>query len=367
MIPLANLARQHAKLAVPLRAAIDEVFARSAFVSGPFVERFERAFTEQIGNPAARTIGVSNGTAAIALVLDALGIGAGDEVIMPSHTFAATAEAIRHVGATPVFCDIETASYTADPASIASMVSERTRAVIPVHINGSPADVDAIAAALPKDRPIAIVEDAAQAHLATLRGRPLGTIGIAGTFSFYPAKNLGACGDAGAIVTVNAPLGERVAKLRDHGRMSKYEHDLVGYNHRMDGLQGAILTVKLAHLREWTARRRALAAAYDARMRPAGFKTIEPHPDGEAVYHLYVVEVSNRKEVQAALTARGIATGIHYPVPMHRQPAFRPWSKGTLPHTERIVSRIVSLPLCSDLADDELDQITEEFLKVARP
>jgi dTDP-4-amino-4,6-dideoxygalactose transaminase len=367
MIPLANLARQHADLAAPLRAAIDEVFARSAFISGPFVERFERAFSEQLGHSAARTIGVANGTAAISLVLEALGIGAGDEVIMPSHTFAATAEAVRHVGAIPVFCDIETASYTADAVSVASCVTERTRAVIPVHINGSPADIDAIAAALPKQRAIAIVEDTAQAHLATLRGRPLGTIGIAGTFSFYPAKNLGACGDAGAVVTVDAALGGRIAKLRDHGRMSKYEHDLVGYNQRMDGLQGAILAMKLQHLRAWTARRRALVNAYDARLRPAGFKTIEPHAEGEAVYHLYVVEVSNRDEVQAALAAKGIATGIHYPVPMHRQPAFRAWAKGSLPNTERIVSRIVSLPLCPYLSENELEQVTKEFLKVARP
>lgn len=367
MIPLANLARQHDALAAPLRAAIDEVFARSAFISGPFVERFERAFSEQLGHPRARTIGVSNGTAAIALVLEALGIGRDDEVIIPSHTFAATAEAVRHVGATPVFCDLEEASYTADPASVASLVSPRTRAVIPVHINGAPSDIDAIAAALPKAQKIAIIEDTAQAHLATLRGRPLGTLGIAGTFSFYPAKNLGACGDAGAVVTVDASLGERVAKLRDHGRASKYEHDAVGHNHRMDGLQGAILAVKLAHLRKWTDRRRALAAAYDARLRPAGFKTIEPHSEGEAVYHLYVVEVSNRDDVQAALAASGIATGIHYPLPLHMQPAFRCWAKGALPRTEHIVQRIVSLPLCPYLTDDELERIADAFLKVARP
>jgi dTDP-4-amino-4,6-dideoxygalactose transaminase len=367
LIPLANLARQHAELAAPLHAAIDAVFASSAFISGPFVEKFERAYSERLGSPAVRTIGVSNGTSAISLVLEALGIGAGDEVILPGHTFIATAEAVRHVGATPVLCDIETASYTADPASIASLVTERTKAVLPVHLNGIPADIDAIAAVLPRDRPIAVVEDAAQAHLATLRGRPLGTIGIAGTFSFFPAKNLGACGDAGAVVTRDAALAERVAKLRNHGRVTKYEHDIVGYNHRMDGLQGAILAVKLAYLPAWNARRRLLAEAYDARLRPAGFKTIEPNPDGEGVYHLYVVEVSNRDAVQAALDARGIASGIHYPVPLHRQPALRRWARGALPHTERIVPRILSLPLCPYLSDDELDRIVEGFHTVARP
>jgi dTDP-4-amino-4,6-dideoxygalactose transaminase len=365
-IPLVNLQRQHSELRASLQAAMDDVFASGAFISGPFVAKFEQAFAEEL-DVGAWVIGVSNGTSAISLVLEALGVGSGDEVILPAHTFAATAEAVRRVGATPVFCDIDPLNYTANPTSIASLANDRTRAVIAVHLYGSPADLQAIRRALPQGDRIAIIEDSAQAHLARYRGTTVGTIGLAGTFSFFPGKNLGACGDAGAVVTLDGALAERVAKLRDHGRHSKYEHDIVGYNERMDGIQGAILSAKLPRLRDWNRRRREIAAYYDSRFQPAGFKTIVNLQENQSVYHLYVVEVSNRDEVCARFRDRDIATGIHYPLPLHMQPAFRGWSRGALSNTERIAERVVSLPICPYLSDSEAEEIAGLFLVAARP
>jgi dTDP-4-amino-4,6-dideoxygalactose transaminase len=371
MIPLVNLSRLHAEMKADLDAAIAGVFADNAFIGGPHVRRFEDAFSELLGPHASgrplRTVGVSSGTSALSLVLEALGIGPGDEVIVPAHTFAATAESVRHVGATPVFADIEPRAYTLAASEVARLLTPRTRAVVPVHIYGGSADLDAIAAVLPADGSVALVEDAAQAHLGAWRGRSLGAVGVAGTFSFYPGKNLGAVGDAGAVTCADPGLAERIAKLRDHGRMSKYEHDAVGYNHRMDGLQGAVLAAKLPRLRGWTDRRRALARAYDAALKPRGFKTIEPLPGSDCVYHLYVVEVSNREETLAALARAGVQAGVHYPVPLHRQPAFERWADGPLPATEAAAARIVSLPLCAHMTDAERETVAAAFLAAAKP
>lgn len=371
MIPLVNLSRQHHDLAVDLQAAYDAVLGDTAFIGGPFVEAFERQFAEALDRPGdeppLQCIGVSSGTSALSLLLEALEIGPGDEVIVPTHTFAATAESVLHVGATPVFADIETGAYTLDAASVRDLLTERTRAVVPVHIYGGAADLDALAAVLPGDRRVHVIEDTAQGHLGEWKGRKLGAQSSGGTFSFYPGKNLGACGDAGAVTVRDPAVARMIRKLRDHGRMSKYEHDVVGYNHRMDGLQGAFLSAKLPHLAGWTERRRALAGRYDAALRPLGFKTIEPIEGSLCVYHLFVVEVANRDDVQTALSAAGIATGVHYPVPLHRQPAFAKYATRPLPATERIVDRIVSLPICPHLTDEEQAQVIAAFVKVAQP
>lgn len=364
-IPLVNLSRQYDSLRDEMTAAIGEVLESKAFILGPFVEKFEREFASY--HEAAHAIGCSSGTSAISLIFEALGVVAGDEVITVGHTFAASGGAVRNVGAVPVFIDIEEKAYGLDAACIEAAITSRTKAIMPVHIYGTPCDMDAIGEIARKHN-LFVVEDAAQGHGATYKGRKIGGIGIAASFSFYPGKNLGAYGDAGAITTNDAVLAEKIRKLRDHGRMSKYTHDIIGYNHRMDGIQAAVLSAKLKHLPAWTERRRALAGCYHSAFRSLGFKTVEPPKDVTSVYHLYVVEVSNREAIRHALGAAGIATGVHYPVPLHKQPAFAPWSHGvSLPVTERIVDRIISLPICADLSDEEQTKVIATFVGVARP
>lgn len=364
-IPFVDLARQIEELRPELLSALTAVVDARAFIQGPFLEAFERDFASFTG--AARVLGCANGTVAISLALEAAGIGIGDEVIVPAHTFAATAAAVCHVGAKPVFVDIEPAAYAIDAAQVVDAVTPRTKAVLPVHLYGVPADLEQLVDQL-RGKGISIIEDAAQAHGATLRGKPVGSWGAAATYSFYPGKNLGAFGDAGAIATSDDMVATKVRKLRDHGRQSKYVHDVIGYNHRMDGMQGAILSVKLKYLARWNEHRRALAARYDSRLKSAGFKTIQPPRGAVPVYHLYIVEVSNRDTVQNVLKANGIESGIHYPVPLHRQPAYAHLAGGrTLPVTERIASRIVSLPICGHLQDDDQDYVIDTFLASAKP
>ncbi len=362
-IPFVNLGRQIERLRPDLVAAFEAVLDSRGFIKGPHVSAFEAAFAEALGGP--HTVGCANGTAAVALALEAAGIGPGDEVIVPSHTFIATAEAVCHVGATPVFCDIDGDTYTLDPEDVERCLTPRTRAVIPVHIYGTPADMDAVMA-LAAAHNLVVVEDCAQAHLATYKGRMAGTIGTAGTFSFFPGKNLGALGDAGAVTTMDPVLAERIRKLADHGRLSKYEHDIVGYNQRLDGLQAAMLSVKLPHLRAWTERRQAVAAYYDSRLKPVGIKVITPPPGAVSVYHLYTVEVDDQKKTAAALSALGVETGVHYPCPLHLQPAFRHLRGGALPNAERAAARVLSLPICGEITDEEAEYACDQVLAVLR-
>jgi dTDP-4-amino-4,6-dideoxygalactose transaminase len=364
-IPLVNLDRQYHTIHDEIAGAIAQVLESKAFILGPFVEKFEREFAEFHGVRYA--VGCSSGTSAISLALEAMGIGQGDEVVTVGLTFAATASAVRHVGAVPVFVDVEPASYTMDPRSLEAAITSQTRAIVPVHLYGTPCDMDVICEIAAR-RGLVVLEDAAQAHGAAWDDRMVGGWGRAATFSFYPGKNLGAYGDAGAVTTNDPELAERIRRLRDHGRVSKYAHDIVGYNHRMDGMQGAILSVKLRHLSKWNERRRAVAARYDAALRPVGFKTIDPGDRATPVYHLYVVEVSNRARVQKALADCGIATGVHYPVPLHQQAAFAPWAGGrSLEVTERIAGRIMSLPICGDISDADQDRVIEAFRAAAAP
>jgi len=363
-IPFVNLDRQYDALRSEINKAIQAVIDSKAFIQGPYVRAFEESFAAFCG--CSYVIGCSNGTSALSLALEALGVGPGDEVITVAHTFAATANAIKHVGALPVFVDIEPNAYTMDPAALACALTPRTKAVLPVHLYGTPCDMVQIKSAT-SQRGIAILEDAAQAHGASLCGRPVGSFGDAATYSFYPGKNLGAYGDAGAIATNDDELARRLGKLRDHGRSSKYLHDIYGYNHRMDGIQGAVLSVKLKSLARWNARRRDLARRYDAAFADRKFKTILAPRDAVPVYHLYIVEVSNRDEVARKMEADGIATGVHYPVPLHRQESFRKDAGNlVLPTTERIAERILSLPICGELSDAEQDRVIESFLSVAR-
>lgn len=362
-IPFVNLGRQIERLRPDLVAAFEAVLDSRGFIKGPHVAAFEAAFAGAIASP--HVVGCANGTAAVALALEAAGIGPGDEVIVPSLTFIATGEAVCHVGATPVFCDVDPDTYTICVKDLERRLTPRTRAVIPVHLYGTPADMDAVMA-IASAHGLAVIEDCAQAHLATHRGRSAGTIGTAGCFSFFPGKNLGALGDAGAVATADAALAERIRKLADHGRLSKYEHDIVGYNQRLDGLQAAMLSVKLPHLPAWTARRQTVAAYYDSRLKAAGVKVITPPPGAVSVYHLYVIEVDDQDKTAAGLAALGVETGVHYPCPLHLQPAFRHLRGEALPNAERAASRILSLPVCGEITDDEAAYVCDQVLVVLR-
>jgi len=365
-IPLVDLQQQYREHRADFLRVIDEVCASASFIQGPHLKRFEASFVGRIG--ATHGIGCSSGTSALSLILEAMGIGRGDEVITVANSFFATAEAICNVGAVPVFVDVDAVTYTIDPQAAAAAVTPRTRAVLAVHLYGTPCDMGALSA-LCQRHGLALIEDAAQAHLATYRGAYAGTLGDAAGFSFYPGKNLGAFGDAGFVTARDDAMAQRVRKLRDHGRSSKYEHDVIGYNHRMDALQAAVLQVKLDYLDEWTAARRRHAAAYDTRIAAAGFQVMQAPEEAEGSYHLYVVQVSNRAEVQAVLADAGIATGIHYPVPLHRQPALAHLGipEGALPVTERQAQRVLSLPLYPEMTSEQRDRVATAFLAVARP
>lgn len=355
-IPLVDLKAQYRSIRGELDAAIQRVIDGAGFIMGPEVQAFERAFAATC--EVEHCIGVSSGTAALILALRALGIGPGDEVITVAHTFIATAEAICAVGARPVFVDIEPHTYTLDPAALDAAITSATRAVIPVHIYGQPADmtqINEIAAA----HSLAVIEDAAQAHSATWQGRKAGTLATLGCFSFYPGKNLGAYGDAGAITTNDAALAERLRLLRNHGRRSKYLHEQIGFGERLDTLQAAILHAKVAHLEAWTAARRRLAARYSEHLANCELVLPAVAPDAEPAWHLYVVRTPRRDALLEHLKAHGVEAGIHYPVPLHRQPAFAAFDYPALPVTETVAATCLSLPLYPELTDAQQDRVIE--------
>jgi dTDP-4-amino-4,6-dideoxygalactose transaminase len=336
-----------------VRRAIDRVIDRGWFVLGPEVSAFEQEFAAASG--AAHAAGVGTGTDAIALILRALDIGPGDEVITSPLSAAYSALAVIMAGARPVFADVDPRRATIDPERIEERVTPRTRAVLPVHLYGQPADMDAIARVAARHG-LAVVEDCCQAHLATSGGRPVGTIGVAGAFSFYPTKNLGALGDGGAVVTSDAALADRVKRLRNGGQTDRYHHLEPGINSRLDDMQAAILRARLPRLRGWTDRRRALAARYRSRLAGAPVELL-PERDGGHVYHLFVVRSPERDALQAHLASRGIETLIHYPIPIPRQPAMAGQHPADCPVAARLCGEILSLPLHPALRDDEVDEI----------
>jgi dTDP-3-amino-3,4,6-trideoxy-alpha-D-glucose transaminase len=342
--------------AAEVRAAIDRVLARGWFILGPEVEAFEQEFATASGT--AYAVGVGNGTDAIALTLRALGIGPGDEVITTPLSAAFSALAILMAGARPVFVDVDPVRLTIDPDRIAAAVGPRTRAIVPVHLYGHPADMTAIERVAARHN-LALVEDCCQAHLATCDGRPVGTIGVAGAFSFYPTKNLGALGDGGAIVTSDRALADRLKRLRNGGQIDRYHHEDAGVNSRLDELQAAVLRARLLRLPAWTSRRRELAAHYRQRLVDCG--GVEPLAtvDPGSVYHLFVVRTRARRDVQVHLAARGVETLIHYPVPITRQPAMAGVDPADCPIAARACDEVLSLPFHPALADADLDQIAE--------
>ncbi len=362
VIPLVDLKAQYAALRGDIDAAIARVIANTSFIMGPEVRAFEEAFAAYC--QADHAVGVSSGTAAIELTLRALGIGPGDEVITTPFTFIATAEAISATGATPVFADIDPATYNLAPNAVEAAITPATRALLPVHLYGQPADMPALAA-IAERHGLFLIEDAAQAHGAELDGRRVGSLGQAACFSFYPGKNLGAYGDGGAVTTNDALLAARLRKLRDHGRSSKYVHDELGYGHRLDALQAAILAAKLPHLDAANTARRRLAARYQELLAETDL-TLPSAPEGVApVWHLFVVRTMRRDGLMASLRQQGIETGIHYPLPLHLQPAYR-WlgaESGAFPVAEAAAQQVLSLPLFPEMTDQQQDRVAAALLE----
>ncbi|MQA31495.1 MAG: erythromycin biosynthesis sensory transduction protein eryC1 [Luteitalea sp.] len=337
-----------------VRAAIDRVVTSGSFILGAEVAAFESEFAAASG--AAHAVGVGSGTDAIALILRALDIGPGDEVITTPLSAAFTALAVMMVGARPVFADIDPTRLTIGPDAVAAAVTARTRAILPVHLYGQSADMEALAR-VASHHGLPIVEDCCQAHLATAAGRPVGTIGVAGAFSFYPTKNLGALGDGGAVVTNEASLAERIKRLRNGGQSHRCHHELPGINSRLDEMQAAILRARLPHLGGWTAARRRLAALYHAELAGAPAVTVPPPLDAGHVYHLFVVLTPRRTRLQQHLAARGIDTLVHYPVSIARQPALAAMAPADCPRAARICDELLSLPLHPGLTDRAVRQV----------
>lgn len=351
-IPLVDLKAQYESIRADIHEAIDRVLERQTFIIGPETHAFEEEFAAFSG--ANEAVAVSNGTTAIELALWATGVGPGDEVITTSWTFWATTEAILRVGAVPVFVDVREDDWTIDPVRVAEAVTPRTKAILPVHIFGHPADVPALAAIAP------VLEDAAQAHGGGYHDRSIGADAVAATYSFYPGKNLGAYGDAGALTTNDTALAALLRQMRDHGRTTKYEHPIAGTNARCSELQCAVLRVKLERLREWTDTRQRLATHYEKTLAGTGVGWQKTQPWAEHARHLFVITSPERDRIRESLAEEGIDTGIHYPIPVHKQPglAGREWrAVGDLAITERLADEVLSLPLFPELADASVARI----------
>ena len=357
-IRFADLATQNARLRPELDAAIAGVLDRSEFVLGPPVARFESKFAAYCGTDAA--IGVNSGTSALHLALLAAGVKAGDEVITTAFTFVATVAAIGYAGARPVLVDISPATFTIDPAQIEAAITPRTRAIVPVHLYGQPADMDPILDIAGRHG-LVVIEDACQAHGAEYRGRRVGSLGDAGCFSFYPSKNLGACGEGGMVVTSDPAIDRQVRLLRDWGQSSSYEHIVQGFNYRMEGLQGAVLCVKLGYLEQWNAARRANAARYNAAVHGPDIRAPQAMPYCRHVYHVYAARTSRRAQVQETFLRMGIETRVHYPHPIH---LLEPWRhlgmrEGSLPEAERAAREVLSIPVHPELSPEQVDRVIE--------
>lgn len=361
--PFVDLAAQRAGLGTALDDACLRALASGDYVLGADVEAFEAEFARYCG--VRHAVGVDSGTSAIELALLAFDVGPGDEVITAANTFVATTFAIAHTGARPVLVDVDPVTYTLEATAVAEAITPRTRAIVPVHLYGQCADMDPILS-LAQDHELIVVEDACQAHGAQYRGRPAGSLGNAAAFSFYPAKNLGAAGDGGMVVTSDATIAEQVRLLRNYGQRVKYRSQLLGHNRRLDTLQAAMLRIKLPHLDDWNEARRSHAARYDAAL--AGSSAVRPVARGsdEHVWHLYVIRVPERDAVRERLAEQGIDTGIHYPVPVHLQEAHRDLGHlvGDFPVTERYASEILSLPMYPELAPEAPERVAQ-ILRIA--
>jgi dTDP-4-amino-4,6-dideoxygalactose transaminase len=348
VIPFIDLQAQYEDIKDEIQSAVNATLASGQFVLGSELAAFEEEFAAYAG--ARFGVGVNSGTSALHLALLAAGVGRGDEVITVSCTFVATAAAVDYTGARPVFVDVDPATLTMDPRRVEAAITDRTKAILPVHLHGHPADLDPIME-IARRRGLVVIEDAAQAHGAEYKGRRVGSIGDLGCFSFYPGKNLGACGEGGMVVTNDADFARTIRMLRHWGEERKYHHVLKGFNYRMENLQAAILRVKLRHLDNWTAARRHHAAYYDELLADVPVQRPVQRPDVRHVYHIYAVRTPRRDLLQEALHARGVQTSIHYPIPVHLQKAYAEFGgrAGDLPVTERAASELLSLPMFAEL------------------
>lgn len=364
-VPFADLHAQYLTIKDEIDAAIAAVIRESAFIRGPHVQRFEEAFAAAIG--ARHCVSCANGTDSLYIALHALGVKPGDEVIAPAHSWISTTETITQAGGSVVFCDTDASTCTIDPAQIEARITPRTVGIVPVHLYGQPADMDRIMAIAAKHR-LWVLEDCAQAHLARYKGRTVGTFGNAGSFSFYPGKNLGAMGDAGAIVTDDAPLAERMAMFARHGGLTKGDHRIEGINSRLDGLQAAVLSVKLPHLPAWTRRRQELAAEYAQRLEGLPGLALPATAAGrEHVWHLYVVQHAQRDALAKHLAARGIQTVVNYPVALPFVPAYARLGHRheDFPNAYRHQSRILSLPIFPEMTPTQLRAVADAIADFA--
>jgi len=358
-VPYLDLKSQYAAIKDEIHTAIGEVMEKTAFAGGPFVAGFEQDFSKFCD--CKHALGVGNGTDALWLSLLALGIGPGDEVITVPNTFIATAAAVTYCGARPVFVDVEEKSYNMNPALLHAAITPRTKAIIPVHLFGQTADMDPILDIAGKHS-LPVVEDACQAHGAEYKGRKAGSIGVTGCFSFYPGKNLGAYGEGGAVVTNDDAIAEKIRMYRDQGQSKKYYHSVIGWNARLDGIQGAVLRVKLKYLPGWNESRRKHAREYTRLLSPVD-GVIEPCEADYAkhVYHIYALRVKQRDRLMNALAAKGISCGIHYPVPIHLQEAYRflGLTRGSFPVAERCAEEFLSLPMFPELTSEQIAYVVD--------
>jgi dTDP-4-amino-4,6-dideoxygalactose transaminase len=364
-LPLVDLRRQYASLEREISDAVLRVCASGAFVGGEEVAHFEEEFAEFV--TVKFCVGVANGTDALHLALRANGIGAGDEVIVPVNSFIATGEAVTMAGATPVFVDVDPATLQLDPQAAANACSPRTACIVPVHLFGHPCDIGEVIG-LAERRGLLVIEDAAQAHGASWRRQRVGSFGAASAFSFYPGKNLGAAGDGGAVVTNDADVAARVRRLANHGRgATEYVHEVEGFNSRLDALQAAVLRVKLRRLDKWNGRRREIAAGYTQSLAGTEIRPVTESTEGLSVYHLYVVRCQDRASLRKGLASVGVATGVHYPVPLHLQPAYARFghTRGEFPCAELAADQIVSLPIFPEMTKADIDRVTSYLREIA--
>ena len=358
-VPFVDLRAQHRAIGDELNQAIQGVMEQGDFALGQDVARLEEEFATLCG--ARYAVGVDNGLSALKLSLLAYGVGPGDEVIIPAHTFIATAAAVTFAGAELVLVDVDPTTYNIDLAQIEAAITARTRAIIPVHIYGLPAEMDAILQ-LAEKHGLVVIEDACQAHGALYNGRRVGSLGHAAAFSFYPTKNLGGCGDGGMVVTGDPQVAERVRAMRNCGQKIKHRHELPPYNHRLDTLQAAILRVKLRYLEGWNQARRRNAALYSELLAGSGVATPVESPDCTHVYHVYAVRTAHRDALQAHLRERGIGTGIHYPIPIHRQPFYSEngFEQGSFPMTDQLCQEVLSLPMFPELTAGQVQYVAAQ-------
>jgi dTDP-4-amino-4,6-dideoxygalactose transaminase len=355
-VPYFDLPAQIRALRPQLDAAIARTLDQCSFCLGPDVAKFEKDFAAYVG--AAHGIGFNSGTSALHVAALLLNLGPGDEVITTPFTFVATSWALAYVGAKPVFVDIDEATFNLDPALVERALTPRTKAIVPVHLYGHPCDVDPLLEICRKHR-LPLLEDAAQAHGAKYKGKPVGTFGELAAYSFYPGKNLGACGEAGALVTSRADFAARARSLREHGSKERYYHDEVGFNYRMEGIQGAVLNVKLPHLTAWTTRRRQIAHRYHARLASTPLRLPREASWAQSVYHCYVVRHAQRERLREHLQGKGVGTAMHYPLPLHLQKCFAHlgYKEGDFPVAERAARECISLPVYPDLTDEQVDYV----------